>query len=123
MARIFLDTNYFIDVVERQPEKEILKSLTGHTITISPLSIATYCYLYKIKVPNVQLSIQLSEFLLVDLSQNICQKALKGPTNDIEDNIQLHSAAEAECDLFLTNDQQLLNLKFFGKVQILPEVI
>lgn len=118
MARVFLDTNYFIDAVERRPEKTILKSLVGHISFISPLSIAIYCYLYKIKVPNKQLSIQLEEFQLCDLSQNTSEKALIGPTQDYEDNVQLHSAAEADCDTFVTSDEKLLKLKFFGKMEL-----
>lgn len=31
---------------------------------------------------------------------------------------QLHSAAEAECDYFLTSDKKLLAMKFFGKTRI-----
>ncbi len=118
MARIYLDANYFIDAVERQPKKEILKSLLGHINIVSPLSIAIYCYLYKLKIPNKHLSAQLGEFQLVDLSQTICDKALLGPTKDYEDNVQLHSAAEARCDLFLTKDKGLLKMKFFGKTKI-----
>ena len=114
MARVYLDVNRFIDAVKRQPEKEILNSLLGHTVFISPLSIAIYSYLYKIKVPNKQLSIQLEDLQLIDFSQDICGKALLGPTEDFEDNIQLHSAAEGECDIFLTEDKKLLNMKFFG---------
>ena len=118
MARVFLDTNYFIDAVARKSEREILKALVRHTAIISPLSIVIYCYLYKIKVPNKQLSMQLAQFLSTELSQNICDKALEGPTDDFEDNVQLHSAAEADCDFFLTSDEKLLKIKFFGKVQI-----
>ena len=118
MAKVFLDTNYYIDAVERQPEKQILKSLLGHTLVLSPISVAIYCYLFKIKVPNKQLSIQLEEFRVTDLSQKTYEKALEGPTDDFEDNIQLHSAVEAGCDLLLTADQELLKMNFFGKVQI-----
>ena len=122
MAKIFLDTNYFIDAVERRPEKAILESLLGYTSFISPLSIAVYCYLYKIKVPNKQLSVQLQEFQIIDISQNINEKSLLGPSQDFEDNIQLHSAAEANCDIFLTADKKLLKMKFFGKTKIVSSM-
>ncbi len=118
MARVFLDTNIFIDSVKRRPEKEILRSLMGHTLIISPISIAIYCYLYNIKIPNRELSIQLAEFQVVNLSQETSDKALQGPTSDFEDNVQLYSAAEVDCDLFLTNDQKLLKMKYFGKTKI-----
>lgn len=122
MAKIFLDTNYFIDTVERRPEKAILESLLGYTSFISPLSVAIYCYLYKIKVPNEQLSVQLQEFQIVDISQDINEKSLLGPSQDFEDNIQLHSAAEDNCDIFLTSDKKLLKMKFFGKTKIVDSL-
>lgn len=122
MAKIFLDTNVFIDAVHRKPEKKILDKLIGHIPYISTLSLHIYCYTYKIKIPNKKLDTQRDKFQLVDFSSNILDKCLQGPTKDLEDNIQLHSAAEAECDFFLTSDVKLLNLKFFGKVQIVPEI-
>ena len=66
--------------------------------------------------------LQKDKFQLVDFSEKILERALNNPTPDLEDNIQLHSAVEAECDIFLTGDQRLLNLKFFGKVQILSVI-
>ena len=52
------------------------------------------------------------------LTEYILDKALQGPTKDLEDNIQLHSAAEADCDFFITRDRQLLALGYFGKTKI-----
>ena len=118
MARVFLDTNYFIDAIHRRPEKQILESLRDNVIYTSSLSFHIYCYVYKIKIPNKKVLAQKDKFQLVDFSEYILEKALNGPTSDFEDNVQLHSAAEAECDLLLTNDKQLLNLKFFGKTKI-----
>lgn len=123
MAKIFLDTNYFIDAIHRKPEKQILDLLAGHIVYISTLSFHIYCYSYKIKIPDKKVLLQKEKFQLVDFSEKILERALNNPTTDLEDNIQLHSAIEAECDLFLTSDQQLLNLGFFGKVKILPQVI
>ena len=122
MARVFLDTNIFIDSVKRRPEKEILRSLMGHTLIISPISIAIYCYLYNIKIPNRELSIQLAEFQVVNLSQETSDKALQGPTSDFEDNVQLYSAAEAESNDFLTNYIQLQDLKIFFKTRIINKL-
>ncbi len=122
MAKVFLDTNYFIDSIHRKPEKQILDYLIGHTIYISTLSFHIYCYIYKIKIPSKLVLAQREKFQSVDFSENILERALHGPTIDFEDNVQLHSAIEAECDIFLTGDSKLLDLKFFGKVQILPEL-
>jgi len=118
MAKIFLDTNYFIDAVHRKPEKEILDSLENHIIYISPLSIHIYCYVFKIKTPDNRVLTQKEQFQIIEFSGDVLDKALQGPTSDFEDNVQLHSAAEAECDIFLTDDKKLLKMKFFGKVRI-----
>ncbi|MBA3723679.1 MAG: PIN domain-containing protein [Candidatus Levybacteria bacterium] len=118
MAKIFLDTNYFIDAIHRKPEIEILEFYVNNSIYISPLSIHIYCYVFKIKIPNDKLIVQKAKFQIVEFTEDIADRALQGPTNDYEDNVQLHSAADAECDLFLTEDKALLAMKFFGKVTI-----
>ncbi len=118
MAKVFLDTNYFIDSIHRKPEREILESLNDNIIYISPLSIHIYCYVFKIKIPDSRVIGQTEKFQIVEFSESILDRALQGPTSDFEDNIQLHSAAEAECDVFLTEDQKLLDMKFFGKAKI-----
>lgn len=118
MAKIFLDTNIFIDAIHRKPEYEVLDSLEGHFLLISPLSVHIYCYSFRVKILEIQLHGQLSKFNLVDLDSDIVKKAAYGPTDDLEDNIQLHSAAESDCDYFLTGDKKLQKMKFFGKVRI-----
>ncbi len=122
MATVFLDTNYFIDAIHRKPEKQILNSLRDNIVCTSCLSLHIYCYIYKIKIPDKKVSAQKEKFLLVDFSENILGKALLGPTSDFEDNVQLHSAAYADCDVFLTSDKKLLNLKFFGKTRIVKQL-
>ncbi len=118
MAKVFLDVNYFIDAIHRRPEKEILESLENNIIYISPLSIHIYCYIFKIKTPDAKIIAQKEKFQIVDFSEEILDRAIHGPTPDFEDNVQLHSAAEAECDILLTEDKRLLHMKFFGKVRI-----
>lgn len=122
MARVFLDTNIFIDAIHRKPEEDVLAQLVNHTPYISPLSVHIYCYTYKIRVPNQILSNQLEKFLVHDFSDTILTLATQGPTPDLENNIQLHSAAEANCDYFLTADAGLLKMKFFGKTKILQDI-
>ncbi|OGK15042.1 hypothetical protein A2690_02940 [Candidatus Roizmanbacteria bacterium RIFCSPHIGHO2_01_FULL_39_12b] len=75
--------------------------------------------MHKIKIPNKKLSSFIDDFTLIDLDKNIINKFLKGPTNDLKDNIHLHSAAEEDCDIFLTFDKKLLAMRFFGKAQIM----
>ena len=123
MAKVFLDTNYLIDAIHRRPEKLILTTLINHTIYASPLSFHIYCYLFKIKIPNENLITQSEKFIIVSLSKDILTKAQIGPTTDLEDNIQLHSSVEAECDYFLTNDDNLLKLTYFGKTRIAEKLV
>lgn len=95
MAKVFLDTNWYFDLAKRNKEKS------------------------KLNVPDEETNRANKQFSLVPLSKEILDKALDGPTRDLEDNIQLHSAAEADCNLFLTNDKNLLKMRFFGKTEIL----
>ena len=121
MARVFLDANFYIDVTQRAKEK--WGSLKGNLLFISPLSTHILFYTRKLKVPSQALNEFQEQFGIVPFTKHILDNALEGPTSDLEDNIQLHSAAEAECDVFLTSDKKLLNLKFFGKTKIIQEFI
>ena len=117
MAKVFLDTNYFIGLVNRTPETSV-DVLSGHKSYVSTLSCHILCYVNKIKVPNRKLSSFIDDFIITDLTENILNMSLSGPTSDLEDNIQLHSAVESGCDYFLTSDKNLLKLSFFGKTKI-----
>lgn len=119
MAKVFLDANIFIDLVENRGEISS-DELNGHDVFISPLSVHILMYITKSKIPYKKLNEAIKDFSIIDFDQSICYKSLDGPTNDFEDNMQLHSAAQAECDLFLTSDVKLLNLRFFGKTRIAP---
>lgn len=116
MARVFLDTNLYIDVIKRAKEK--WEQLRGNLLFISPLSTHILFYARKLKIPDQEVNQLQQEFGIVPLTKLILDRALQGPTTDLEDNIQLHSAAEADCDIFLTSDQKLLKLKFFGKAEL-----
>jgi predicted nucleic acid-binding protein len=120
MGRVFLDTNFYIDITKRAREK--WESLRGNLLFISPLSAHILFYTRKLKVPDQEVNKLQEQFGIVPLTKYILNKALEGPTIDLEDNIQLHSAAEAECDLFLTEDKKLLDLKFFGKTQVVNSI-
>lgn len=122
MAKVFLDTNYFIDSIHRKPEKEIIESLENHIIYISALSLHVYCYVYKIIIPDLRVISQREKLQVLEFTEVILDRSLKGPTSDFEDNVQLHSAAEVACDYFLTQDKKLLGMKFFGKTQILLNI-
>ena len=120
MAKIFLDTNKFIDTIYRN--KRVRDELSGHEVYISPLSVHILCYTQKIKVPSPDLNQLENDYVPINLSHKILYKSVSGPTPDLEDNIQLHSAAEADCDYFLTNDEKILKMKFFGKTKICTKI-
>lgn len=117
MAKVFLDANYLIGLANKTPGVEV-DSLDGQEGHISALSCHILCYVNKIKIPNQKIQAFIGEFTVVNLSSSILQKAFAGPTDDLEDNIQLHSAAEAECDYFLTSDKKILSMIYFGKTKI-----
>lgn len=118
MAKIFLDTNIFIDLIEGRGNKNTAQDLDGQKVYISPLSTHIMFYVGKKKVPDHVVNAIISQFETVNLTKEIHSNSLDGPTPDLEDNIQLHSAVEANCDYFLTNDEKLLKMKFFGKTKI-----
>ncbi len=117
MAKIFLDTNIYIDIIKKRTDRE-LEDFQGQDLFISSLSIHILAYVFKYKIPDHELDVNLELFNIVPFDAKIVENALIGPTSDFEDNAQLHSAAEAECDIFLTEDRKLLDMKFFGKVKI-----
>jgi len=117
MKKIFLDANFFIDLIEGRSPIDIYQ-FKNQALFISPLTVHIYFYVYKIKIADQKFLSFLDFFNLVDLDEEILRNALEGPTNDLEDNIQLHSASFSDCDLFLSSDKKLLKLKFFGKVKI-----
>lgn len=122
MARIFLDTNFYIDITKRAKRK--WDQLRGNLLFISPLSTHILFYTRKLKVTDLGVNELQEQFGIVPFTKFILDKALEGPTRDFEDNIQLHSAAEGECDYFLTSDKKILRMKFFGKTQIIsPETL
>lgn len=121
MAKVFLDANFYIDVTKRSKEK--WKSLGGHLLFISPISTHILFYALKLKTPDKEMNELQEQFGIVSLTKSIVDKSLAGPTKDFEDNVQLHSSADEDCDILLTNDKKLLDLKFFGKTEILPEIL
>ena len=120
MAKVFLDTNYFIDIIEKDKSKRSL--LVKNEVFVSPLSYHIYSYIAKKKIPNQLLINSLRDLTFVDFSVEILSKSLHNPTSDLEDNIQLHSASSSYCDFFLTSDQQLLKMKYFGQMEIVSKL-
>lgn len=122
MARIYLDANFVVETIGlRKSDTESLK-LKDHDGFISPLTIHIICYAFKIKVPSDKINDFINQINIVDITEKLIGLALMGPIDDFEDNIQLHSASEAQCKYFLTHDKNLLKMKFFGKLAIVNSV-
>lgn len=122
MARLFLDTNTFIDIIEKRASISI-ESFKHYTLFISPLSVHILTYLYKYKVPDSKLDNLEKYYNIVAFDLSVVLDSITGPTSDFEDNVQLHSAAEVDADFFFTRDKRLLALKFFGKTEIVNRII
>lgn len=121
MAKVFVDTNCFIGLTSRNPQIDS-EHLDKHEGFVSILSCHILFYVNKIKIPDPEMNSFIEDFNVLSLDHKILQHALMGPTDDLEDNMQLHSAAKADVDFFLTFDKKLLEMKFFGKTQIIsPE--
>lgn len=116
MANIFIDSNFLFDVTERDKSKR--EMLNGNRVFVSALSYHILFYTYKYKVPQKEISDYKNQFYITDFTNEILSDAMYGPTFDLEDNIQLHSAVIAEVDYFLTSDKKLLKMKYFGKMKI-----
>ena len=89
-----------------------------HRLFISPLSVHIWAYVGKEKIPSKKLNEFLETFYFINFDKDILEKSLKGPTNDFEDNVQLHSALLVNCQIFLTLDKQLLKMAYFGQTEI-----
>lgn len=120
MAAIFLDANPVFDIFnQRNP---LTLDVKAHTYYISILTIHILAYVNKLSTPNSNLNQLHKYFTLIPLTEALLKKATLGPTADLEDNIQLHSASIANCDQFLTNDKNLLKLGYFGQTQIIKAI-
>lgn len=120
MANIFLDANPLIDIFNQRNPFTI--DVITHTYYISTLSIHILAYVNKLSIPNPDLNQLPKYFTLLSVTEALIKKASLGPTTDLEDNIQLHSASTAGCDQFLTNDKNLLKLGYFGQTQIIRAI-
>ena len=118
MAHIYLDANCAIQLLQDNNPQLVVK-LTDQQVYLSALSVHILAYVNKVKLPNPYYSHFLEHFTYIDLSTAVLTKALKGPTSDLEDNIQLQSAVMEDCDIFVTLDKKLLQLKAIGSLKIL----
>jgi hypothetical protein len=118
MDRIYLDTNYLIDLFEGRNNFSKPNSFDFKHLFISPLSIHILCYINKCKIPDERINKLFEKYNIIEFNKKITYLATLGPTQDFEDNVQLHSALIKNCDIFLTSDKKLLKMKIFGNMLI-----
>jgi len=118
MAKVFADTNCFVGLANSIPEIDT-EHIHKHQVFVSVLSIHILFYVNKIKAPDSNNNNFINDFNILSLDLDILENALTGPTQDLEDNIQLHSCTKANCEIFVTFDKKLLAMKYFGKARIL----
>ncbi len=121
MAKLFLDANCLIDLIENRDET-LAQQLTGHQLVISALSIHILCYVGKHTMPSNLLDQALSYFTTVSMNQEIATKSLQGPTPDFEDNVQLHSALFSQCEYFVSRDEKLINSTDWQLVPVIKPI-
>jgi len=120
MAKVFIDSNILFDITERDIKRQ--NQIEGHHIFVSALSYHILFYTYKYRVPVKIVSAHKKQFSIIGLTDKILSMALEGPTPDLEDNIQLHSALAGSCQYFLTTDKKLLGLHSFGKTKKISKI-
>lgn len=76
MAKVFLDANYLVGLVNRAPEVVDTEILDQHQGFVSILSCHILFYVNKINVPDEKTNSFLEDFNLVDLNQDTLNKAL-----------------------------------------------
>lgn len=120
-TKLFLDANVFIDIIDGRTDWDI-SLFDKKSVCVSVLSLHIACYTLRYAMPFLQLHDLVEDLEFVSLSQEDAFKALKGPTADYEDNLQLHTAIAAGADRFITRDKKLLDLGYFGALEITDQI-
>ena len=121
MVKIFLDANVFYDLMEKR-NKWDFGSLHEDILLVSVESVSIWLYIAKHKMPRESYVELFNQFNFLSFTDSIARKAFLGPTNDYEDNIQLHTAVESDADVFVTKDKNLLKMAIYGKVRIVDHL-
>lgn len=114
MANIFLDVNILVNVIQQGVSYDTGQKQSYY---ISALTIHILMYLSRNRRNELVESLA-RKLHIVDYTEDIVLKGFTGPTQDYEDNVQLHSAIKGICDLFYTKDKELLKLGYFGSMKI-----
>ena len=126
MNKIFLDTNFIMDLLAREDENT---TIATHVMErskklnlkfyVSFLSIANFAYITRkqskdVLYANLDFICELFNIEANDKNQIIRAKSLNA--KDFEDAIQYETAVKAGCDCILTRNKQDFN---FSKIQVM----
>lgn len=122
MKKIFLDTNFIIDLILREEYKSICKDflsdgfLKGRSFFISFLSVANFAYIAR-KLPHEELykylKIISESFNIISQNKEQLEKAIILGAPDFEDALQYQCAKQERCECIITR-----NKKDFGFSEI-----
>lgn len=122
MKKIFLDTNFVIDLMLRDEYKSICKQVLdigdqyGMWFYISFLSVANYAYIAR-KRPQEELyediKLIIESFIVFSQNKEQIDKAVSLKPKDFEDALQFQCAKQAGCECIITR-----NKKDFGFADI-----
>ncbi|MCH5225423.1 MAG: PIN domain-containing protein [Muribaculaceae bacterium] len=115
MKRLFLDTNFILDYLEREEYKEssqqFLEDLArqNYKCYVSYLSIANFAYIerkkpYEIVRNYIKMVIELFE--VVPNNKKQIQDAIEIEGPDFEDILQYQSAVSSKCDFIITRNEK-----------------
>lgn len=115
MKRLFLDTNFLLDLFVREGFKEnaqkVLDLCIDNDISfyVSFLSVANFAYIMR-KTPTELLRRYINEIclqfhVLPNNAKNL-QEAAKLETKDFEDAVQYQSALMGKCECIITRDKK-----------------
>lgn len=115
MKKIFLDTNFLIDFLERKEFKAVCQEIliTGKEkklkFYVNFLSLANFAFINRKKEKEIlyqALNLLTSMFKVVDNSVSDIRRAIEIGANDFEDALQYSSALTAKCDCIITRNKK-----------------
>lgn len=125
MKKIFLDTNFVVDLLLRDEFKETSQRLlalgatNGCKFYVSFLTVANFCYIAR-KLPKENLYafvLQIDRlFNIVANDAEQIRRAVLLEPSDIEDALQYQAASDARCDVLITRNAKDFP---FSKIEIL----
>ncbi len=115
MKKIFLDTNFIIDLILRDEYKAICKKflsegyINGRSFSISFLSVANFAYIAR-KLPKEELykylNILSESFQIIGHNREQLEKAIYLKANDFEDALQYQCAKQEKCECIITRNKK-----------------